>query len=59
MLYAYVNQPVKRAFPEMDQYDLALRLLGLQSSSTAAISQTIRGIIQRLERTPGAQDELA
>ena len=59
LLYAYVNQPVKRAFPEMDQYDLALRLLGLQSSSTAAISQTIRGIIQRLERTPGAQDELA
>lgn len=35
LLYAYVNQPVKRAFPEMDQYDLALRLLGLQGSSTA------------------------
>ena len=59
LLYTYINQPIKLAFPEMDQYELALRLLGLQSSSTAAITQTIRGIIKRLERTPGAQAELA
>ena len=59
LLYTYINQPIKLAFPEMDQYELALRLLGLQSSSTAAIIQTIRGIIKRLERTPGAQAELA
>ena len=59
LLYAYVNQPVKRAFPEMDQYELALRLLGLQGSSTAAILQTIRGVVKRLERMPDAAGELA
>ena len=59
LLYAYVNQPVKLAFPEMDQYDLALRLLGLQGSSTAAILQTIRGVIRRLEQMPNAAGELA
>ena len=58
LLYAYINQPVKLAFPEMDPYDLALRLLGLQGSSTAAILQTIRGVIKRLEQTPDGQAEL-
>lgn len=58
LLYAYINKPDKRAFPEMKQYDLALRLLSLQSSSTAAILQTIRGVIKRLETMPNAQDEL-
>ena len=47
LLYAYINQPEKRAFPEMNQYDLALRLLGLLGSSTAAILQTIKGIVKR------------
>lgn len=28
LLYTYINQPVKLAFPEMDRYDLALRLQG-------------------------------
>ena len=58
LLYTYINQPNKIAFPEMDRYDLALRLLGLQSSSTAAIMQTIKGIIKRLEKTKGAEEEL-
>ena len=48
LLFAYINKPGKRAFPEMEPYDLALRLLGLLSSSTAAIRQTIGGIIKRL-----------
>ena len=59
LLYAYVNQPIKLAFPEMDPYDLALRLLGLQGSSTAAILQTIRGVIRRLEQIPNAAGEVA
>lgn len=59
LLYAYVNKPNKIAFPEMDRYDLALRLLSSQSSSTAAILQTIKGIVKRLETMPDAQDELA
>ena len=59
LLYAYVNQPIKLAFPEMDPYDLALRLLGLQGSSTAAILQTIRGVIRRLEQMPNSAGELA
>lgn len=59
LLYAYINQPVKKAFPEMNQYDLVLRLLSLQSSSTAAILQTIKGVVKRLEAMPDARGELA
>ena len=58
LLYTYVNKENKVAFPEMSSYDLALRLLGLQSSSTAAILQTIKGIIKRLERMPNSKGEL-
>lgn len=59
LLYAYINQPEKRAFPEMNQYDLALRLLGLLGSSTAAILQTIKGIVKRLQVLENAADELS
>lgn len=59
LIYAYINKPNKISFPEMDRYDLALRLLSLQSSSTAAILQTIKGIIKRLKTMPDAQDELS
>ncbi|MPL96606.1 RNA polymerase-associated protein RapA [bioreactor metagenome] len=59
LLVAYINKPNKLAFPEMDQYDLALRLLGLQSSSTATILHTIKGIIKRLEAVPDTHDEFA
>ena len=59
LLYAYINQPEKRAFPEMNQYDLALRLLGLLGSSTAAILQTIKGIVKRLQGLENAADELS
>ena len=59
LLYAYVNRSEKLAFPEMDPYDLALRLLGLQSSSTAAIRQTITGILRRLESIPEAEKEMS
>ena len=59
LLYDYINRPGKLAFPEMDSYDLALRLLGLQSSSTAAIRQTMRGVLARLEAMPNAEAEIA
>lgn len=59
LLYKYINKPNKAAFPEMDKYDLALRLLSLQSSSTAAILQTVNGVIKRLEALPNVDDELA
>lgn len=58
LLYAYINQPEKRAFPEMNQYDLALRLLGLLGSSMAAIFQTIKGIVKRLQGLENAAEEL-
>ena len=58
-LEKYINQPEKKAFPEMNQYDLALRLFSLQSSSTSAILQTIESVIKRLERMPDAKEELA
>lgn len=57
-LFDYCNRAQKQAFPDMSHYDLSLRLLGLQGSSTAAILQTIRGVIRRLETMPDAQDEL-
>ena len=59
LLYAYINKPNKLAFPEMETYDLALRLLSLQSSSTAAIAQTVKGILKRLEKMPNAEEEIA
>lgn len=58
LLEQYINQPNKKAFPEMNQYDLALRLFSLQSSSTSAILQTINGIIKRLEGMDNAYEEL-
>lgn len=59
LLNTYIHKDNKLAFPQMEAYDLALRLLGLLSSSTAAILQTIRGVIKRLEQLPGATEELA
>ena len=59
LLYSYVLKANKLAFPEMDPYDLALRLIGLQSSSTAAIKQTITGIIARLSKLENADEEIA
>ena len=59
LLYDYINQPEKRAFPEMNQYDLALRLLGLLGSSTAAILQTIKGIVKRLRELENTAEELS
>lgn len=43
---------------QAQSYALALRLLGLQGSSTTAILQTIRGVIKRLEQMPNTQGEL-
>ena len=43
----------------MNQYDMALRLLGLLGSSTAAILQTIKGIVKRLQGLENAEDELS
>lgn len=59
LLYSYVTKAEKLAFPEMDPYDLALRLIGLQSSSTAAIKQTLAGIIARLGKMENADEEIA
>lgn len=59
LLTAYVNRENKLAFPDMNTYDLSLRLFDLQGSSTSAVLQTIQGVIRRLEQMPNAQDELA
>lgn len=58
LLDAYINREKKLAFPKMDPYDLALLLLGLQSSSTPAILQTIKGVVRRLRKLPNAEEEL-
>ncbi len=59
LLDDYIHKAHKRAFPEMDPYDLALRLFSLQSSSTAAILQTIQGILKRLKAMPDTPEEIA
>ncbi len=57
LLSAYIDRPDKLAFPEMDSYDLALRLFGLLGSSTAALSQAVKGILKRLESNPEGSEE--
>lgn len=42
----------------MKPYDLALMLFDLQGSSTPAIRKAIEGIIKRLEKTNGGEQEL-
>lgn len=59
MMFEYINKPKRYAFPQMEQYELALMLLGILSSSTAAAKSTIKNIIKRLKRTNNADDELA
>lgn len=56
-LYDYIQQPNKKDFPEMNPYDLALRLLDLQSSSTASIRKTLTGVLARLQSMAGAEEE--
>ena len=58
LLYAYINQLEKKAFLEINQYDLALRLLGQLGSSTAAILQTIKGVVKCLRRLESTAEEL-
>ena len=58
LLKAYIDKPQKIAFPEMKPYDLALMLFDLQGSSTPAIRKAIEGIIKRLEKTNGGEQEL-
>ena len=58
-LFAYCRKEDKIAFPDMNQYDLTLMILGSQGSSTAAVLQTIGGIIKRLEKLPNGETELS
>lgn len=55
-LFDYIEKPNKTAFPQMEQYDLALMLLGLLSSSTAAIKASLKNIIKRLEEAEEKQE---
>lgn len=57
-LNEYINQDSKIAFPEMNNYDLSLRLLGLCGSSSKAIASTLEGIIARLSGNSGADAEV-
>lgn len=57
LINLYIEKPDKKAFPKMDKYDLALMLLGTAASSSAAITQSIKNIIKRLEQMPDAQTE--
>lgn len=56
LLFNYIEKPNKIAFPQMEQYDLALMLLGLLSSSTAAIRMSLKNIIKRLDISEEKQE---
>lgn len=57
LLNMYIEKSDKKAFPQMDKYDLALMLLGSAASSSAAIKQSLKNIISRLEQTANAETE--
>lgn len=57
LINLYIEKPDKKAFPKMDKYDLALMLLGTAASSSAAITQSLKNIIKRLEQMPDTQTE--
>lgn len=57
LLNMYIEKPDKKAFPQMDKYDLALMLLGSAASSSAAIKLSLKNIISRLEQTANAETE--
>ena len=57
LINLYIEKPDKKAFPKMDKYDLALMLLSTAASSSAAITQSLKNIIKRLEQMPDAQTE--
>ncbi len=58
MLYDYIQKPNKIAFPEMDIYDLSLKLLGTLSSSTKAIAKTLENIIARIRKLENSESEV-
>ena len=58
LIQKYIDKPEKIAFPEMSPYDLALMMFNLQGSSTPAIEKAIEGIIKRLEKINGAEEEI-
>lgn len=57
-LYNYCNKEKKLAFPDMSSYDLTLKLLDIQGSSTKAIQNTLDGIIKRLETIQNCENEI-
>ena len=57
LINLYIEKPDKKAFPKMDKYALALMLLGTAASSSAAITQSLKNIIKRLEQMPDTQTE--
>lgn len=59
MIETYLRRPVKYAFPKMDQYELALMLYKTMSSSTAALTQTLEGVVKRLDGNEEAKSERA
>ncbi len=58
MIYEYCKKDRKIAFPEMSEYDLTLKLLDIQGSSTAAILRTVKGIIKRIENIENSKAEV-
>lgn len=49
LLNAYIAQPVHSAYPQMEQYDLALMLFRTLSSSTFALSKTLSVAFSRMD----------
>lgn len=59
LLEAYLKKPVKKAFPQMDAYDLTLMLTKIASSSSFALHRTLVNIEKRLWAMEKCDEELA
>lgn len=61
LIDTYLKKPQKAAYPQMDLYDLTLRFTRTLSSSTAAMTKLLEGVVDRLkkqDKTPVIEAEL-
>lgn len=58
-LESYLKRPVKKAFPQMDSYELNLMLTKIASSSSYALNKTLTNIEKRLKAVENCEEELS
>ncbi|MCQ4727189.1 DEAD/DEAH box helicase [Anaerotignum faecicola] len=59
LLEDYLKKPEKKAFPQMDNYELTIMLTKIASSSSFALQKTLGNIERRLESYDESDEELS